>query len=133
MSAEAGADIKAPGMPRVGVIGGGQLARMLAEAATPLGVHVRVLASPVDEGAPEVVPDTVVGDHADPAVLAAFADSVDVVTFDHENVDHDLLLGLESRGVAVRPSVETLRYSDKAHQRRTFAAAGVPVPDFVVV
>lgn len=133
MSAEASADIKAPGMPRVGVIGGGQLARMLAEAATPLGVHVRVLASPVDEGAPEVVPDTVVGDHADPAVLAAFSDSVDVVTFDHENVDHDLLLGLESRGVAVRPSVETLRYSDKAHQRRTFAAAGVPVPDFVVV
>ena len=50
MSAEAGADIKAPGMPRVGVIGGGQLARMLAEAATPLGVHGRVLASPVDEG-----------------------------------------------------------------------------------
>lgn len=123
----------APGQPRIGVIGGGQLARMLAEAATPLGVHVRVLASPVDEGAPAVVPDTVIGDHADPSVLDAFADSVDVITFDHENVDHDLLLALESRGVAVRPSVQTLRYSDKAHQRRSFAAAGVPVPDFIVV
>ncbi len=133
MSADTSAEAEAPGVPRVGVIGGGQLARMLAEAATPLGVHVRVLASPVDEGAPDMVPDTVVGDHADAAVLDAFADSVDVVTFDHENVDHDLLLGLESRGIAVRPSVETLRYSDKAHQRRSFATAGVPVPDFVVV
>ena len=129
----AGATVGASGAPRVGVIGGGQLARMLAEAATPLGVHVRVLASPSDEGAADVVPDTVVGDHADRTVLDAFADSVDVVTFDHENVPHDLLLGLEARGVAVRPSVETLRYSDKAHQRRSFAAAGVPVPDFLVV
>jgi len=129
----AGATVGASGAPRVGVIGGGQLARMLAEAATPLGVHVRVLASPSDEGAADVVPDTVVGDHADRTVLDAFADSVDVVTFDHENVPHDLLLGLEARGVAVAPSVETLRYSDKAHQRRSFAAAGVPVPDFLVV
>ncbi len=119
--------------PVVGIVGGGQLARMLGEAAAPLGVHVRVLASPTDEGAADVVVDTVVGDHTDAAVLDAFADSVDVVTFDHENVDHDLLLGLEARGVAVRPSVATLRFSDKAHQRRSFAAAGIPVPDFLVV
>ncbi|MCC6184360.1 MAG: 5-(carboxyamino)imidazole ribonucleotide synthase, partial [Microthrixaceae bacterium] len=49
--------------PVVGVIGGGQLARMLAEAASPLGVHLRVLASPSDEGAAAVVVDTVLGDH----------------------------------------------------------------------
>lgn len=119
--------------PTVGIIGGGQLARMLAEAATPLGIHVRVLAGPADEGAADVVVDTVVGDHADPAVLGAFAASVDVVTFDHENVEHDLLLALEADGVAVRPSVATLRFSDKAHQRRAFAEAGIPVPDFVVL
>ena len=119
--------------PIVGVVGGGQLARMLAEAATPLGVHVRVLAGAQDEGAAEVVPDTVTGSPHDADALRAFAATVDVVTFDHENVDHDALVALESAGVAVRPSVDTLAFSDKAHQRRAFAAAGLPVPDFVVV
>lgn len=117
----------------VGIVGGGQLARMLAEAATPLGIHVRVLAGHADEGAPEVVPDTVRGDLDDTDVLRSFARDVDVLTFDHENVDHDVLVSLEAEGIAVRPSVETLRYSDKAHQRTRFAAAGLPVPDFLVV
>ena len=76
------------GPPTVGVVGGGQLARMLAEAATPLGVHVRVLAADQDEGAAEVVPDLVRGSPDDPAALKALAESVDVVTIDHENVDH---------------------------------------------
>ncbi len=119
--------------PVVGVVGGGQLARMLAEAATPMGVHLRVLAAPSDEGAAEVVPDVVVGRADDPAAVRSLAASVDVVTFDHENVDHGVLEELEAAGVAVRPSLRTLRFSDKAHQRREFAAAGLPVPDFVVL
>ncbi len=119
--------------PVVGIVGGGQLARMLAEAATPLGIHVRVLAAPSDEGASEVVPDVVVADPDDSDALRAFARSVDVVTFDHENVDHDLLRELEGDGVVLRPSVATLEHSDKAHQRRRFSAAGIPVPDFLVL
>lgn len=119
--------------PVVGIIGGGQLARMLAEAATPLGIHVRVLAAPADEGAAEVVPDTDVGAPDDRAALEAFARTVDVVTFDHENVDHDALLAIEAAGTAVRPGVATLRFADKAHQRRAFAEAGLPVPPFIVI
>jgi 5-(carboxyamino)imidazole ribonucleotide synthase len=119
--------------PVVGIVGGGQLARMLAEAAAPLGVHVRVLAAPSDEGASEVVPDLVVGSADDPEALEAFATGVDVVTFDHENVDHVTLSRLEAAGVAVRPGVGTLAFSDKAHQRRAFAAAGLPVPEFEVL
>ncbi len=119
--------------PVVGIVGGGQLARMLAEAATPLGVHVRVLAAPADEGATEVVPDVQVGSPDDADALAAFAATVDVVTFDHENVDHDALLAIEAAGTPVRPPVATLRFADKAHQRREFAAAGLPVPPFAVV
>ncbi len=122
-----------PTGPVVGIVGGGQLARMLAEAATPMGIHVRVLAAPGDEGAAEVVPDVQVGAPDDPDALRAFAATVDVVTFDHENVDHDTLAALEAEGVAVRPGVGTLRYSDKAHQRVAFAAAGLPVPPFAVV
>jgi 5-(carboxyamino)imidazole ribonucleotide synthase len=119
--------------PVVAVVGGGQLARMLAEAASPLGVRLRVLAAPGDEGASEVVTDVVVGAPDDEAALARLAEGADVVTFDHENVDHAALERLEAAGVVVRPSVATLRCSDKAHQRRTFAAAGLPVPDFEVL
>ena len=119
--------------PVVGIVGGGQLARMMAEAAAPLGIRVRVLAGPSDEGASEVVPDILVSAPDDAAALAAFAATVDVLTFDHENVDHDVLRRLEADGMAVRPSVATLAYSDKAHQRRAFRAAGIPVPDFEVL
>ena len=119
--------------PVVGIVGGGQLARMLAEAATPLGVHVRVLAAPGDEGATEVIPDVQVGSPDDPEALRSFAATVDVVTFDHENVDHGVLAEIEAAGTPVRPSVATLRFADKAHQRREFAAAGLPVPPFEVV
>jgi 5-(carboxyamino)imidazole ribonucleotide synthase len=120
-------------MTVVGIVGGGQLARMLAEAATPLGIHVRVLAGEADEGAAEVVPDLVVGSPDDPEALRAFAAGVDVLTFDHENVDHPTLEAIEASGVPVRPGVGTLRYSDKAHQRRHFRDAGLPVPPFEVV
>lgn len=119
--------------PVVAVIGGGQLARMLAEAASPLGIHLRVLAAPSDEGADQVVTDVVVGAPDDVDAITHVAAGADVVTFDHENVDHDALDALERSGVAVWPSVATLRFSDKAHQRRSFAAAGLPVPDFEVL
>ncbi len=119
--------------PVVGIVGGGQLARMLAEAATPMGIHIRVLAAPTDEGAVEVVPDVQFGGPDDPEALASFAATVDVVTFDHENVDHATLSRLQDAGVAVRPGVETLRFSDKAYQRAAFAAAGLPVPPFAAV
>lgn len=126
----------APGdatVPVVGIIGGGQLARMLTEAATPLGVHVRVLVADGEQGAAEVAPDVLAGDAMDPSAVRLLAESVDVVTIDHENVDHGALAALEAEGVAVRPSVHTLGFSDKAHQRREFAAAGLPVPDFAVL
>jgi 5-(carboxyamino)imidazole ribonucleotide synthase len=106
---------------------------MLAEAATPLGVHLRVLAAEHDEGAAEVVPDLLRGASDDPSALRALAESVDVVTFDHENVDHAALARLEDGGCCVRPAVRTLAFADKAHQRRRFAAAGLPVPPFEVI
>lgn len=122
------------GQPIVGIVGGGQLARMLAEAAFPLGVHVRLFASPNDEGAAEVIPDVTFGSIEDREALIAFANTVDVLTFDHENISHDILVEIESIGsTRVAPSVHTLRFSDKAYQRRSFSEAGLPVPPFVVV
>ncbi|MCB1257333.1 MAG: 5-(carboxyamino)imidazole ribonucleotide synthase [Microthrixaceae bacterium] len=119
--------------PVVGVIGGGQLARMLAEAAAPLGITIKVLAAANDEGASDIVVDVLSGAPDDRDAIRRLAAIVDVVTIDHENVDWQTLAELESEGVAVWPSVETLRLSDKAHQRRTFAEMGLPVPPFAVV
>jgi len=119
--------------PVVGFVGGGQLARMCALAAAPMGIRVMVLAASSDEGTSEVTPNVIIGDADDPVALRAFAEQVDVLTIDHENVDHSTFADLEAAGVAVRPGVGALRFSDKAYQRVEFAAAGLPVPDFVVV
>ncbi|CAB4698703.1 unannotated protein [freshwater metagenome] len=119
--------------PVVGIVGGGQLARMLAEAATPLGIHVRVLASPHDEGAVEVIPDFTLGSPDDASAIIEFAKTVDVLSFDHENVDHDALSQVERTKTAVRPGLGLLKIADKAHQRSMFSQAGLPVPEFLVM
>lgn len=133
MNAPAGGRPTDGSAPRVGIIGGGQLARMLAEAAGPLGIDVTVLADTNDEGADQVVIDVIRGAPTDPDAIRRLAERVDVITIDHENVDWATLEELESSGVAVRPSVRTLRLSDKAIQRHTFADLGLPVPPFRVV
>lgn len=116
----------------VGIIGGGQLARMTAEAASPLGVHLRLAATTGDESAPAVVVDTTRVPALDTPSLMGFAASCDVVTFDHELVDPGVLGDLEAAGVVLAPSASALAFSDKAHQRTHLAAAGLPVPRFVL-
>ena len=120
--------------PTVGMVGGGQLARMCWQAAIGLDVGVRILAARSDDSAALVSPHTLVGDPDDPEVLVQLARTCDVVTFDHELVDPAALKALEATGSPVRPSVDALRYAqDKAYQRASFAAAGLPVPAHVVV
>ncbi len=115
------------------MVGGGQLARMMGEAAPGAGVELVVLAGSPDDPAVATCDGVEVGDARDPAALARLADRVDVVTFDHELVDLAALEALERR-VAVRPGPASLRFAvDKAVQRRALAGAGVPVPRFAVV
>jgi 5-(carboxyamino)imidazole ribonucleotide synthase len=104
----------------VGVVGGGQLARMLAQAASPLGIDLRVLAGARDEGASPVAP-TVRGDIDDPAVLVSFARECDVLTFDHELVPLPTVRAVEAEGVTVRPGADTLARSDKSRLRADLA------------
>ncbi len=114
-------------------MGGGQLALMMAEAAGAAGVELTVLAASPDDPAAALAAHRLVGSPRDPDALERLGDLTEVVTFDHELVDLDLLGRLEAAGVVVRPSPHALRFSvDKAYQRVTLAAAGVPVPDFVV-
>lgn len=116
-------------MTRVGIIGGGQLARMLHAASIGLGLRVSLLAEGPDVSAAQVVHDVVVGDYTDPATLAAFASGVDVVTFDHEHVPTPLLESLVATGVAVRPGPAALVYAqDKALMRARLAGHRANVP-----
>jgi 5-(carboxyamino)imidazole ribonucleotide synthase len=118
----------------VGVVGAGQLARMLVEAASALGVDVAVLAASAQDAACPVAGATVVGSPQDPASLLELAELSMVVTFDHELVDLDALAKLSELGHLVRPSPAALAHAaHKDHQRQAMSAAGVPVPDFLVM
>lgn len=107
---------------------------MMGEVAHDVGVSLHVLAASGDDPALLTCDVAVLGAANDAHALDELAHDVDVVTFDHELVDLDQLRALEARGVVLRPSASTLAHSvDKAHQRRAFAAAGLPVPRFAVV
>jgi 5-(carboxyamino)imidazole ribonucleotide synthase len=113
----------------VGIIGGGQLARMMYAASIGLGVGVRLLAEGPETSAAVVVHDVTVGDYTDPSTVRAFAAGCDVVTFDHEHVPTGLLRDLEASGVRVRPGPEALIHAqDKALMRDRLAALGAPCP-----
>lgn len=112
----------------VGIIGGGQLARMMQQAAIPLGIAVRLLAEGPTASAAQVIPDTTVGDYTDFATLAKFADNCQVITFDHEHVPTRHLQQLKTH---VRPGPEALRFAqDKAEMRLRMRQLDVPCPEF---
>ena len=118
----------------VGVIGGGQLARMMYAASIGLGIQVRLLAEGPDVSAAGVVHDVQVGDYTDAATVHRFAESCDVVTFDHEHVPGALLQELEAAGVVVRPGSAALRHAqDKAVMRDRLSGLGLPCPAHRVV
>jgi len=118
----------------VGVVGAGQLARMMGEAAPDVGLTITVLATSSEESAVATCQTVVIGAANDERALRELARDVDVITFDHELVDLDVLQRLEAEGVVVRPSSASLHFAvDKAFQRQAFDDADVPVPRFLVV
>ncbi|WP_298037016.1 5-(carboxyamino)imidazole ribonucleotide synthase [uncultured Microbacterium sp.] len=117
---------------RVGVIGGGQLARMMIAPAVELGLEIRVLAEA--EGMSAQLAATAVGDYRDLDTVRAFAQDVDVITFDHEHVPQGVLRALADEGIAVRPGPDALQFAqDKLVMRARLAELGVPQPDWAAV
>lgn len=115
--------------PRVGIVGGGQLARMSAAPATALGIGLRVLATAADESAAQAIPDVVLGRHDDLDALLRLADGCQVITFDHEHVPPPYLEQLEAAGIAVRPGPSALFHAqDKVHMRQALSDLGAPCP-----
>jgi 5-(carboxyamino)imidazole ribonucleotide synthase len=121
-------------LPTVGIVGGGQLARMTIQAAISFGVPIRVLAERADDAAAIVSPNVDLGSPFDAGAMRQFARRCDVLTFDHELVDVALLAGLEDDGTSVYPSAKTLALGqDKRLQREQFGALGFPVPVNMVI
>jgi 5-(carboxyamino)imidazole ribonucleotide synthase len=94
--------------PTVGIIGAGQIARLMTAPAIALGVRLKVLAASMDDPAAQVIPDVTVGDFQDLATLRTFARDADVVTVGQVDIPIGLLLTLEVEGVRVHPSTKTI-------------------------
>lgn len=113
----------------VGIVGGGQLARMMHAASIGLGIDIKLLAEGPDVSAAQVVADVTVGDYTDPETVREFATGCDVITFDHEHVPTAILAELEAAGVAVRPGPAALIHAqDKAVMRARLAELAIPCP-----
>ncbi|MET0303263.1 MAG: 5-(carboxyamino)imidazole ribonucleotide synthase [Microbacteriaceae bacterium] len=117
---------------RVGVIGGGQLARMMVPPAVALGIDIRVLAE--SEGMSAAIAATATGDYRDAETVLAFAREVDVITFDHEHVPQPVLRRLVEAGVRVHPGPHALEVAqDKLVMRERLTELGAPVPEWAAV
>ena len=119
-------------MTTVGILGGGQLARMLALSGAPLGLRFLVMDTEADACAGQFAP-LLVGDYRDQQALAEFASKVDVATFDFENVPAESAEWLAAR-VPVFPSPRALAVAqDRLVEKNLFRSLGIPVGDFAAV
>ncbi|WP_420113870.1 5-(carboxyamino)imidazole ribonucleotide synthase [Pseudactinotalea sp.] len=111
------------------VVGGGQLARMMAEPAAALQIRLRALVEAADGAAAQVLPDSPVGTPKDIADLRGLVTGADVLTFEHEHVPGDHLRALQAEGVSVQPGPDALSCAqDKLHMRTRLGELGVPCP-----
>ncbi len=116
------------GFPVVGVVGGGQLARMMQPAAVALGLRLRVLAEGPDVSAAQVITPAPVGAAGDLDALRAFAAECDAVTFDHEHVPAEGLRAM-AQLTSVQPGADALLHAqDKIVMRERLTELGVPCP-----
>jgi 5-(carboxyamino)imidazole ribonucleotide synthase len=118
----------------IGILGGGQLGRMLALAAARLGLDVVILTP--DEGSPasRVARRTLVAAYDDPDALAALARAADVVTYEFENVPVRAVEALTALGAQVAPGADALRVAQDRVKEKTFLnAAGAPTVDFAQI
>ncbi|MEY4713747.1 MAG: hypothetical protein RIQ37_77 [Actinomycetota bacterium] len=116
----------------VGVIGGGQLARMMHPAAISLGIELRVFSESENSSAKSAT--TKVGDYNQLNQIQEFAKELDALTFDHEHVPEKVLSQLEADGVNVRPGSSALIHAqNKLVMRRKLQSLGLPMPQWKAV
>jgi 5-(carboxyamino)imidazole ribonucleotide synthase len=118
----------------IGIVGGGQLGRMLTEAAQPLGFKVVVLNPSPNSPASQVGAEEIMGDLYDPKALRELAERSDYVTVEIEHLDPKVLAELGSKGLSVNPSPKIISIiQDKFAQKEWLRYANIPVADFVQI
>lgn len=118
-------------MAKLGILGGGQLALMTAQAAISLGIESVIFAPQPDTPASRLTPHNLVGPWQDETLLKQFAQQCDVVTLESEFVDVAILQRIEALGTPVYASSHTLaQVQDKLHQKRRMQSVGIEVPRF---
>lgn len=117
--------------PTVGVIGAGQLARMMVAPATALGIDLLLLAADENDSAAQIT-NSVVGDFRDLETVREFAKKCDVITFEHELIPLAIIKSLENDGVVVRPSSASFIYSQNKAVMRDFLK-DFPAPKWQVI
>lgn len=114
--------------PRLGVIGAGQLARMMVAPATELGISLRLLAQDPTDSAAQIC-DHFIGNPTDAEAVLNFARTCDVVTFEHEQVPQSVIKNLENNGIKVYPRSDSFIYSqNKVEMRKKMDELGLPNP-----
>lgn len=114
----------------VAVIGGGQLARMMQEAANALGITLRALVEAPDVSTAQVVPQSIVGQPKDVERVRELVEGADVLTFEHEHIPPQILAELEPK-MSVQPCASALECArDKVVMRRRLTKAGIPCPQW---
>ena len=117
---------------RIGLIGGGQLGRMIVRAAKSLGCTCVVLDPVHGSPAGQLSGHQIVGEYSDPAKVRELAESCDVVTFELEDIETDILLTLEAEGYRIFPRPALLAtIQDKFSQKVFLRDAGIPTSDFI--
>ncbi|MFB2938785.1 5-(carboxyamino)imidazole ribonucleotide synthase [Aerosakkonemataceae cyanobacterium BLCC-F154] len=117
---------------RVGVIGGGQLAWMMGDAAKALDIELIVQTPQATDPAAAIASETILAPIDDAAATALLAEKCDVITFENEFINLEALMPLQAKGICFRPRLEVLApLLDKYHQRCYLRDIGLPVPQFV--
>lgn len=113
----------------VSVVGGGQLARMMAEPAAALNIGLRALVEAPDGSAAQVIPSSTVGSPGDLQAMREIARGAGVLTFEHEHIPAGVLQTLIDEGINVQPGPDALAAAqDKLHMRTVLTRAGIPCP-----
>jgi len=119
---------------KIGILGGGQLARMSAFQAYKLGFDIAILEKEKKSPAGQLTHNEFVGWVNDDKLLKQFAEECDIITLENEFIDADRLKFIESLGKKVIPSSNTIRLiQDKFTQKKTLLKNNIPVPNFIEV
>ena len=117
---------------RIGIIGGGQLGQMMALEAKKMGFYLIILDPTPDCPAHSIVDEHIVAGFDDPAAIRKLAENCDLMTYEFEHINTQILLQLENEGYKIYPTAKSLKIiQNKLTQKETLAAHALPVPDFM--